>query len=439
MTDLRDVLAAQDPIVAVSTPPGRGAVGIVRVSGSALPLERLAAAVVPGVLPPRQAVLRRVLDASGELLDRALVVRFVGPNSYTGEDVLEVQLHGNPVILRACVQAFVAAGARPAEPGEFTRRAVMNGRLDLVEAEAVDAVVRAATEQAVRAAQRHLGGELSTRLGAWRDELLQLAVVLEALVDFPEDVQESELEAQLAGLTGLADRMDALAATFDAGRRMARGARVVLSGPVNAGKSTLFNALLGHERAIVSEHAGTTRDVVSEAVDWDGVAVRLEDTAGQRETADPVEAEGVARSQRASDAADLVVHVRDSRTLERGEHPPAGGVGVATHQDLDPRSGLSPGWHRTRGDGRVENIRAAIVEALSIRDTGDLLIHTERQKNALLAAAEATREASGHGAQESVLCAVAVRAAGSALDELLGGWTSESVLDALFSRFCIGK
>ncbi len=433
-TLLRAASAARDAIVAASTPPGRGAVGIVRVSGPGGLVQRLAAAVVPGVLPARQAVLRRVLGPSGELLDRALVLRFAAPHSYTGEDVLEVHLHGNPVLLQACVGAFVAAGARPAAPGEFTRRAVASGRLDLVEAEAVDAVVQAATLQAVRAAQRHLGGELSARLAAWRDELLGLAVVLEALVDFPEDVDEPALEDQLLALPALAGAMDSLAATFEAGRRMARGARVVLAGPVNAGKSTLFNALLGHDRAIVSALPGTTRDVVSEAVDWGGVALRLEDTAGQRSTDDPLEAEGVARSVRASEHADLVIAVRDARGLS--DAPPSGALAVATHCDLAP---CPPGWLPVaRGEG-VSAVRDAVVRRLGTADLGDLIVHTERQKSALVAAAQATREASEHGAEESVLCAVCVRSAGQALDELLGTWTSEAVLDALFSTFCIGK
>lgn len=439
---------------------------MVRLSGAPAALAPLIAAVVPGPLPPREAVLRRVLAADGKLLDRALAIRFVAPRSYTGEEVVEVHLHGNPVVLQACVAAFVAAGARPAEPGEFTRRAVAHGRLDLVEAEAVDAVVQAATVQAVRAAQRHLGGELSARLTAWRDALLRLAVVLEALVDFPEDVQDPSLEGQLAGLGALASSMHELAATFEAGRRAAHGARVVLAGPVNAGKSTLFNALLGQERAIVSEHAGTTRDVVSEAVDWGGVAVRLEDTAGQRPTSDPVEAQGVARSQRALLGADLVLHVRDARdlaapgsaeasaytesgasasssvepgaaeALAEAEAAPPDSLTVATHCDLAP---CPVGWLPIALDRGVPALRDAIVERLRATEPLDLIVHTQRQKNALVAAGDATREAAAHGAAEPVLCAVSVRSAGQALDELLGGWTSEAVLDALFSRFCIGK
>ncbi len=435
---LRSASSAQDPIVAVSSPPGRGAVGVVRVSGPEAAVQALCRAVVPGPLPDRQAVLRRVLGPSGALLDRALVLRFVAPRSYTGEGVVEVHLHGNPLLLEACVQAFVAAGARPAQPGEFTRRAVAHGRLDLVEAEAVDAVVQAATLQAVRAAQRHLGGELSSRLTAWRDSLLELAVVLEALVDFPEDVDEPGLGSRLDALPALAQAMEELALTFAAGRRGVLGARVVLSGPVNAGKSTLFNALLGHDRAIVSEQAGTTRDVVSEPVTWGGVALRLEDTAGQRDAVDPVEAQGVQRSLRAVDAADLVLEVRDARELLEGGAEPVdpARLAVATHCDLaDP----PPGWLAVAPDRDLAELRAAVVDRLSLADPGDLIVHTERQKNALVAAALGTRNAAAHGAEEPVLCAVFVREAGTALDELLGAWTSESVLDALFSRFCIGK
>ncbi len=441
-----ELLAAvrlQDVIAAVSSPPGRGAVGIVRASGPADSLDSVISRLLPGApLPDRRLVLRSLRAPDGSVLDRALAVRFVGPRSYTGEDVLELHLHGNPVLLREALRALVLAGARVAEPGEFTRRALGNGRLDLVQAEAVDALIRAPSLQATRLAQRHLGGELKQRLTAWRDELLTLAVALEALVDFPEDVDEGQLSAGLGSVAALRLQMEQLAASTERGRRLVDGCRVVLAGPVNAGKSTLFNALLGHRRAIVSAVPGTTRDVVSESVDWAGLSFRLEDTAGRREGVDAVEAEGISRSVAAEALADLVLQVRDGRAVQGPWDEPD--FGVATHADLldaERRTQLEAwGWQLVSPSEEpgIEALRQRLLDSAA-GDTDELLLHTERQRQALLQAAAALAEAEPFGLDEPVLCAEAVRRSGTALEELAGAWTSEGVLDALFTRFCIGK
>jgi len=430
----------QDVIVAVSTPPGTGAIGTVRLSGPAEAIDRAVATLLGVPLAPRRATLVTVLDPrDGAPIDRGVAVRFAGPASYTGDDVVELDLHGSPAILEATVSAAIAAGARPAGPGEFTRRAVLHGKLDLVEAEAVDALVHADSLAAARAAGRHLGGELSDRLGALRASMMEVASSIEALVDFPDEVDDADLAPDLDRLHSLASATEALAGTFAAGARLARGLRVVLAGPVNAGKSTLFNALLGHARAITSAVPGTTRDVVSESVTWGGHTVRLEDTAGRRDAVDPIEVEGIARTAGATARADLVLEVRDGRTAPGS----VSGLGVATHVDLldaDARELLRVGgWHLVaapEGAG-IDELRAAIV-ARAEAPPG-LLLHTARQHEAVTRAASALRAASEAGIDEPVLAAVSIRAAGRALEELVGGWTDEQVLDTLFERFCIGK
>ena len=439
----RSAAALDDVIVAISTPPGRGAIGLVRLSGPSPATDRVLARVLPGVeLVARRATLATLVGPDG-VIDRGLVTRFVGPASYTGQDVVELALHGSPVVLELAVQAICAAGARPAGPGEFTRRAVLHGRLGLLEAEAVDALVRSESARAARLAGRHLGGELSARVAAWRERLLGLAATLEALVDFPEDVPEAELEQGLASLPALRAQLADLAATFDAGRRLVEGARVVLTGPVNAGKSTLFNLLLGHRRAIVSEVPGTTRDVVSETVCWQGRSLRLEDTAGLRRSDDPVEVEGIARTASAVETADVPVVIRDGR--EVGGEPPRG-LAVATRADLlEPgrrRALTEAGWllvGAPDGEG-VQAVRDAVVQAArGSAAEGELLIHTARQHRALTEAVESLDEALAAGPEEAVLAALSVRAAGRAMQELGGAWTDEQVMDALFERFCVGK
>ena len=434
-----------DPIVTISTPRGRGAIGIVRISGSGPQVDALLHHLIGA---PAQRLVDRQLQLvtvriAGAVLDRGLVVRFFGPRTYTGQDVAELHLHGNPVLLTQVVEALQDAGARAARPGELTRRAVQNGRLSLLDAEGVDALIRAPGRAAVQLAARQRGGELTQRLERWRDDLLTVAVALEAAVDFPEDVDEADIAQDLARLVALATSMARLADTARSGRLLLAGVRVVLTGPVNAGKSTLFNALLGHDRSIVSPRPGTTRDLVAESVEWDGVVYRLEDTAGLRQAADPIEAEGVERTGRAVEQADVVVVVRDGRAVEG----PASGVGVATHADLLDESTrsrlLGGGWllvATPQGAG-LDAVQEAITAAAgaSAVATQDVVLTTVRQGQALSEAVAALDDAITAGAEEVVLSAVAVRRAGRALEELIGAWPEERVLDELFSRFCIGK
>lgn len=432
-----------DPIVTISTPRGRGAIGIVRISGQSRDVARLLeCAGDPSRFVDRQLHLASI-RFDGELVDRGLVAWFRGPHTYTGEDVAELHLHGNPAVLERVVSGLIEMGARAAEPGELTRRAVMAGRMSVLDAEAVDGLIRAPGLAAARVAGRQLGGELTRRVEGWRDRLLIAAVALEAAVDFPDDVEESEITGDLASIAQLRADMQQLASTALAGRRLLDGVRVVFTGPVNAGKSTLFNALLGHDRAIVSDLPGTTRDLVSETVEWDGVIYRLEDTAGVREAADPVEAEGVERTGRAVDDADVVVHVRDGRWGV----PPRDGLCVATHSELlepaEADAAREAGWLLVcppSGEG-IDELQAAIKDTAGVQGAlaSEVILHTARQGAALRTAAEALDEALQAGVDELVLTAVAVRRAGQALEELVGDWPEERVLDDLFSRFCIGK
>jgi len=433
-----------DPIVTISTPRGRGAIGIVRISGSSSDVERLLRHLIGRTtdrLVDRQLHIAAIRIAD-ELVDRGLVVWFRGPGTYTGQDLAELQLHGNPVILEQVLEALIAEGARAAGPGELTRRAVQSGRMSVLDAEGIDALIRAPGRAATRVAGRQLGGELTARLEGWREELVTVAVALEAAVDFPDDIEEEEIAGDLARIASLVPAMARLADTARSGRLLLSGVRVVLSGPVNAGKSTLFNALLGHDRAIVSATPGTTRDLVAESVEWDGVVYRLEDTAGVRRARDPVEAAGVARTGRAVDDADVLVTVRDGRRVDG----PAVGLSVATHQDLlddQQREALrATGWLLVDGlrETGLGELRSAIAGAAGASaGPGDVVLTTVRQGRALRTAMDALEEALAAGEDEIVLAAVAVRRAGRALEELIGAWPEERVLDELFSRFCLGK
>lgn len=442
-----DLLDGADVIVAVATASGRGAVGIVRLSGPRERLVALAEGLVGFPLPPpRRASLRRVRDGEGQTLDEAVVLHFPGPASFTGEDVLEIQAHGGPLVLDGIVSACVLAGARPARPGEFLRRAFAHGRIDILRAEAIDALIRAEGEEGLAVARRHLGGALHEQLDRWRDGLLAAAAGAEALIDFPEDADPVVARALLAQAGGLWKDLVALARTWDAGRRRIEGAHVVLLGPVNAGKSTLFNSLLGEDRAIVSPTAGTTRDVLREVARWQGFPIWLHDTAGLREADDPVEREGVARSQGAQARADLCVWVRRVLPGEWPVEPAKEGIQVVTHRDqLDATrvgrweaSGALVVDARTASD--AARVQAAVVARLRLGTPSDgLVLHTPRQRLAAERAAGELRIALELPEGELGLLAFHLREAGAALEELAGRFAPDDVLDALFSRFCLGK
>ena len=285
-----------DTIAAVATPPGRGGIAVVRLSGpQAL---AIATAVIGGTLAPRRASLRTFRDADGADLDQGLALYFPAPHSFTGEDVVELQGHGSPVVCDLLLARLLSLGARAAQPGEFSLRAFLNDRLDLVQAEAIADLVASRSAQAARAAMRSLAGAFSARVHALVAALTTLRVQVEAAIDFPdEDIDLAGAEAISAQLAGLAAGFLSLATSLQQGRLLAEGLTVVIAGPPNAGKSSLLNALAGREAAIVTEVAGTTRDVVREQILIEGMPLHVLDTAGLREAADVVEQEGVRRTR----------------------------------------------------------------------------------------------------------------------------------------------
>ncbi len=435
-------------IASIATAAG-GGIGIIRMSGP----EAVAIALTHFRGLPQAWRARRLYhgwwhDGAGVDLDEGLVVVMPGPRSYTGEDVVELQLHGGPLGLRRAVEVCWAAGARPARPGEFTRRAFLNGRMDLTQAEAVADLVGARTDNALRQARQQLAGDLYRAAINQRERLIDLRARLEVNIDFvDEDVPLVDPAGLAADARAGAGRATALAATFEQGRLLREGARVALTGPVNVGKSSLFNALCQQDRAIVTPIAGTTRDTLEETVDLLGVPVSLIDTAGLRETWEPVEAEGIARARRAADGAHLTLHVVDVTSDAPPQRTPAveDALVVASKADLParwPLDGAIPVSAKT-GEG-LHVLRRAIVTRLGGHpdaESGGVVVSRERHRSALVRCAEALNEAADglEAGAPPELVAVDVQEAADALAELVGLTTVDDVLDRLFSTFCIGK
>jgi tRNA modification GTPase len=444
-----------DTIVAIATPAGRGGIGVVRISGPS------AADVAGGVLrldtplQPRHATFARTQT------DQVVATYFPAPHSYTGEHVVELSAHGSPVVLRQILEQAMALGARLAEPGEFTLRAFLNSRIDLVQAEAVADLIDAVTPLQARAAFDQLEGTLTERIGEIDAELFDLTAKLEASLDFPDEGYHF-VEAGEAGsaLRSIEQKIATLLCESRRGRLIREGARVAIGGKPNVGKSSLFNALLRADRAIVTPIPGTTRDLVTETGDVDGLRLELIDTAGVRETTDDVESEGVARARRAWTSADLVLVVLDA-SLPLGDED----VKVLRQTEDRPRlivankADLRAAWNSAdvaapivtvsskTGDGldalRVE-IRTALEGASpsTARDTAAVtnVRHAElleRARGALRRAGEAVEAPGGPVAEEFVL--TDLQEARAALEEVTGKRTSEDLLRHIFSRFCIGK
>lgn len=438
-----------DPIAALATPPGRSALAVVRLSGAGA--FAVAARVVPGFSPepPRRATLAAFRAADGSPVDRGLYTAFPAPHSYTGEDLVEFSCHGGLVAPSRLLTALHAAGARPAQPGEFTRRAVLNGKLDLLGAEAVGDLIDAAAPAQARAALHQLEGHLSRRIHQLREALLDLEALLSYDIDFPgEDDGPVSGERIAAGLDAVAERVDRLLATAATGERVRAGALVVLAGRVNAGKSSLFNALLGADRVLVSETPGTTRDTVEAGTDLRGWPVRLADTAGLMDSADPVDRLGIAMSRRYIEGADLVLLcVEASRPPDVEEAVLAAdprALLVRTKTDLGPVTGAGIPVSVLSGEG-LDTVRDAVARRLfgdraALADLEPVLTR-ERHRVALTRARDALNVAREHLApgSDAVLLAHHVREAVTALDELIGVVDVEEVLGRLFAGFCVGK
>jgi len=435
----------QDTIAALATPPGRGGIGIVRVSGPATP--QIAAAVLGRLPSPRLASFGAFVDARGERVDEGIAIFYPAPQSYTGEDVLELQGHGGPVVAQAVLGAVLDAGARLAEPGEYTRRAFLNGKLDLAQAEAVADLIDAASREAARSALRSLAGEFSAAIGGLVAGLTELRALTEAMLDFPEEEIDSlhrdDAQSRLARLRGALQ--DVLARSRQ-GSLLRAGVHVVLAGRPNVGKSSLLNRLAGEERAIVTPVPGTTRDALRESIQIEGVPMVVVDTAGLRESADEVERIGMARARNELERADVVLEVLDAGRME----PPAGPLPAAASRlivinKIDLAAGAAAGRQgdtirvSAKTGAGLDALRQALLEAAGWRTRGEsVFLARERHLRALETARRHLEAAAAQGAQWEFF-AEELRLAQEALGAISGRISADELLGEIFSRFCVGK
>jgi len=450
------MFSSDDTIVAIATPAGRAGIGVVRLSGTQA--TDIASQIVTrqAALLPRQATLTRVrvnqVDARS-VADQVVVTWFPAPHSYTGEDVVEISAHGSPVVLRGILSSLVAAGARLARPGEFTLRAFLNARIDLAQAEAVADLIDAATPLQAQTAFDQLSGTLSGRIEKLDGVLLDLIARLEASLDFPDEgfhfIEPREVSERLGEMLA---ELNAVLSHEARGRLIREGATVVIAGRVNTGKSSLFNALIGHARAIVTDIPGTTRDLLTETIDLDGLAVTLVDTAGERDTQDAVEREGVFRAARARDVADLTLIVIDAgETLTDEDHRLLEPSFAATRLVVASKSDREPKWAMegalrvsTLRNTGLNELRRAMLSMLAneepLRDPAPIsnLRHVSLLREVRTTLARACASMREQGAPEEFVL-VDLHRARASLAEVVGVGSSDETLDYIFSHFCIGK
>jgi tRNA modification GTPase len=442
---------ASDTIVAIATATGAAGVGIVRLSG---PRSLAIAEQVGGTrLQPRRAHHARFRDAGGDIIDDGIALHFAAPASYTGEDVVELQAHGSPVLLQQLVARCCALGARMARAGEFSERAFLNGKLDLAQAEAVADLIAAGDVRAARAARRALDGEFSQRVDALGAALLAVRVQVEAAIDFADEPLDTLGNAALRGrMAVLAQSLEDLLASAERGRKLRDGLHAVIVGPPNAGKSSLLNALAGSDRAIVTDIAGTTRDLLRETVRIDGVELTLVDTAGLREGGDVIEREGMRRAHAELERADLAIIVLDAREPDAGFRAIAAAIaGVPRQLWLHNKADLLEIPTALAGDAMLVSARTgagldrlhARLKALSLGDGGSgegAFTARARHVDALRRAGGELRAAiDALAADQLDLAAEALRCAHDALGEITGRVVPDALLGHIFSTFCIGK
>ena len=451
---------SNDTIAAIATPPGEGGVGIIRVSGAGV--WKIADKIFTGGATPSNAaggtfLFGKITGTGGEEIDEALCLIFRAPRSYTGEDTVEIQAHGGPVILKKILRRCLDCGARMAEPGEFTKRAFLNGKLDLVQAEAVADLIHARSDRAAKAAVEQLDGGLSRRFNQIYDGLVGVAADIETTLDFVEDELPDDVFLNLGNkIDECFAQIEELLATWDEGRVLREGVRVVIMGRPNAGKSTLFNSLLGHDRAIVTDIPGTTRDVIEESVVLNGVPLRVLDTAGLRETGCLIEQEGIRRARVQSVAADIILYLIDSSLPCSNEDSenlnqlnPARTIVVLNKSDKRNANFQFPisnfktvETSLLRGEG-IEKLRDAIQTLTGISSAPANAVISERHRNLLAAARaeiEIARERIAAGGEEiAAVAAEHLRTALESLGQITGRVYHNELLDNIFSRFCIGK
>jgi tRNA modification GTPase len=453
-----------DTIVAIATPPGRGAIGIIRLSGPEV--SRVARELLGQLPSPRHAALAIFRAADGTALDQGLALYFPAPASYTGEDMLELHGHGGPVVLDSVLKRALQLGCRSARPGEFSERAYLNGKLDIAQAEAVADLIDAATGAAARAAVRSLQGAFSVRVNELLAQLTELRAYVEAAIDFPdEEIEFLASAAHKARLERLFAAFDSLMSAARQGALLSEGLTIVIAGKPNAGKSSLMNLLAGSDVAIVAELPGTTRDVLRERVQLEGIPLHLIDTAGLRASPDPVEAEGIRRAEREMRRADRLLYVVDAMTvdadvLKGGESPalerelsqlPARiavtivfnkidllGLASFTDEAATPsRIALSA---RT-GEG-IDALRIHLTQVADLTEVGEGALSARRRHLDALERARAHLQQAAESLQErrsAELSAEDLRLAQSALGEITGEFTSDDLLGKIFGSFCIGK
>ncbi len=438
-----------DTIVAAATPPGSGGIAVVRVSGERV--EHIARAMLGSLPEPRVATYRNFRQADGSAIDTGVALYYPAPASFTGESVLELQGHGGPVVVSLLVDEVLALGARRARPGEFSERAFLNGKLDLAQAEAIVDLIGSGTAQAARAALRSLSGAFSSAVNALAAELLALRAHVEAAIDFPEEeidfLADDALQARLDHCGG---RFESLLYETRQGRVLRDGYQVVIVGRPNAGKSSLLNLLSGQEAAIVTEVAGTTRDVLRERIDIDGLAVELVDTAGLRDNPDRVEAEGIRRARKALSEADAALWIQDATEPEggdTGEELPEGIPITVVRNKIDLvdeapgcRDGVV-GLSAKTGAG-IDALRQRIRELAGYEDRGEGAFTARRRHLDALGRAHEHFLAGSRALAErraGELLAEELRLCHDALGEITGAVSSDDLLGKIFADFCIGK
>jgi tRNA modification GTPase len=443
---------SRDTIVAAATPPGKGGIGIVRISGD--DAEKLATAMLGKLPEPRLATQAKIHDKKGNELDSGIALYFPGSASYTGESVLEFHGHGGPVVVAAVIDAAVEFGARRADAGEFSKRAFLNGKLDLVQAEAIADLIDSGTSQAARAALRSLSGSFSHAVEKLQQQLTDLRMHVEAAIDFPEE------EIDFLSDHDLLQKIDDCAKAFarlqretSIGRMLRDGLRLVIVGKPNVGKSSLLNLLSGQEAAIVTEVAGTTRDILRERIEIDGLAVELVDTAGLREDPDRIEAEGIRRAREALKNADGVLWIQDASEVEAGdlEEELPGEIPVIILRNKIDVTGDAPGplqGDRTtlnvsaKTGAGIDELREAMRQLAGYQDLGEGAF-TARRRHVDAIATAAKHFQRGREALETQkageLLAEDLRLSHEALGELSGAVSSDDLLGRIFSEFCIGK
>ncbi|MDD2760317.1 MAG: tRNA uridine-5-carboxymethylaminomethyl(34) synthesis GTPase MnmE [Methylomonas sp.] len=440
-----------DTIAAIATPPGNGGVGIIRISGPAVPD---IAQQIAGKLPkPRHASFCHFIDADGDIIDSGIALYFPGPASFTGEDTLELQGHGGSVVLDMLLRRVLSLGARPANPGEFSQRAFLNNKIDLAQAEAIADLITSGTEQAVRSAQQSMQGVFSEQINELVDELIELRVYIEAAIDFTDEEIDFLTDGMVAAkIQQLLDKVNRIRATAEQGRLLHDGMTVVLAGKPNAGKSSLLNALAGFDAAIVTDIAGTTRDVLRERIQIDGMPLHIIDTAGLRDSDNVVEQEGMRRARLEIEKADKVLLLLDSteRDAALPENLPSGIAATLIFNKID-LTGQPPHiaerehgteiYLSAKSGAGLDLLKQHLKASVGFGETSDnVFIARRRHLLALDRALQALTNADNqmnHQAPE--LVAEDLRQAQNHLSEITGEFTSDDLLGEIFGSFCIGK